>query len=220
MKKTVSRNTKTYKQFQSLLPSLRVERGLGVSHLLKAILVLSVLAITACSNNHSGTISAFTPPPLNAPTPFRILSAAFKQGDTIPALYTCDSSNISPELHWNNPFTNTKSFALIVDDPDAPVGTWVHWVLYNIPVTDTTLQAHEPKDTMLTNGTRQGITSFGTAGYDGPCPPSGTHRYYFKIYALDEVLPYPAGLTKKQLLSVSKGHILAEAELMTYYKKR
>lgn len=187
---------------------------------LTLIALLGASVMAACTNTGSQTISATNPPPLNAPTPFRIESNAFKQGDTIPAIYTCDSSNISPQLHWNNPFKNTASFALIVDDPDAPMGTWVHWVLYNMPPTDTVLQTNTPRDTMLANGAREGIPSFGRPGYGGPCPPNGTHRYFFKMYALDEMVPYPAGLTKKQLLSVMQGHILAEAQLMGLYRKR
>ncbi len=183
------------------------------------LLILSTLAITSCSNSQNGTLSATNPESLNAPAPFRIFSTAFKQGDTIPSVYTCDSSNISPQLHWSNPPKNTVSYALIVDDPDAPMGIWVHWVLYNIPANDTVLQTNMHKDTLLANGTKEGITSFGTAGYGGPCPPDGMHHYYFKIYALDAMLPYPAGLNKKQLLAVMKGHVLAEAELMGKYKK-
>jgi Raf kinase inhibitor-like YbhB/YbcL family protein len=178
-----------------------------------------IVLIVSCSTNPNATISATNPPPLNAPAPFRLYSNNFKQGDTLSPIYTCDSSNISPELHWNNALKNTASYALIMDDPDAPMGTWVHWVLYNIPPKDTALHANMPKDTMLADGAREGITSFGTAGYGGPCPPSDYHHYHFKIYALDIMLPYPAGLTKKQLLSVIKGHILAEAELVGVYKK-
>ncbi|MGP8217185.1 MAG: YbhB/YbcL family Raf kinase inhibitor-like protein [Bacteroidia bacterium] len=177
------------------------------------------MAIASCSNSQNGNISATNPPALNAPSPFRIYSDAFKEGEDIPGVYTCDSSNISPQLHWNKPFKNIASFALIVDDPDAPMGTWVHWVLYNIPANDTVLAVNMPKDTMLANGAKEGIPSFGKPGYGGPCPPKGVHRYYFKIYALDTMLPYPAGLTKKQLIAVMKGHILAEAELMGKYKK-
>ncbi|HSY77250.1 MAG TPA: YbhB/YbcL family Raf kinase inhibitor-like protein [Bacteroidia bacterium] len=186
---------------------------------IRFLLILSTLAITSCSNSQNGILSATNPEPLNAPAPFRIFSKSFKQGDTIPSIYTCDSSNVSPQLYWNNPPKNTVSFALIADDPDAPMGIWVHWVLYNIPANDTVLQTNMPKDTSLANGTKEGITSFGTAGYGGPCPPNGWHHYYFKVYALDAMLPYPAGLMKKQLLSVMKGHVLAEAELMGKYKK-
>ncbi len=184
-----------------------------------ALFAISTLSIVACSNSQTNIVAVNNQDLTNAPAPFRIYSTAFKQGDTIPSVYTCDSTNISPQLHWNKPFANTASYALIVDDPDAPMGTWVHWVLYNIPASDTVLQTNTPKDTMLANGARQGIPSFGKPGYGGPCPPNGYHHYHFKIYALDIMLPYPAGLTKKQLLAVIKGHILAEADLVGVYKK-
>lgn len=182
-------------------------------------LLAFIVTLTSCSNSQNKTVSATNMAPTPKLTPFHLLSNAFKEGDTIPAVYTCDSSNISPQLHWNNPFKNTASFALIADDPDAPMGTWVHWVIYNIPPTDTVLATHIPADTLLPNGARQGITSFGRPGYGGPCPPKGYHHYHFKLYALDAMLPYPAGLTKRQLLAVMKGHILAEADLVGMYKR-
>jgi Raf kinase inhibitor-like YbhB/YbcL family protein len=178
------------------------------------------LVFASCSNSQNNTISATNQQPVNTSGTFHILSNAFKDGDSIPAIYTCDSSNISPELHWNNPFKNAVTFALIVDDPDAPMGTWVHWVLYNIPVTDTVLNEHTSKDTALSNGAEQGIPSFGKPGYGGPCPPSGVHHYHFKLYALDAKIPFPAGLGKNRLLDAMKGHILAETELVGLYKKK
>jgi Raf kinase inhibitor-like YbhB/YbcL family protein len=178
-----------------------------------------VILLVSCTNSQSDTIKSTPTETSPNITPFHIYSGAFKEGENIPSIYTCDSSNISPQLHWNNPFKNAVSYALIMDDPDAPNGTWVHWVIYNIPATDTILNVHFPRDTLAPNGAREGITSFGAPGYGGPCPPDGEHRYYFKLYALDEMIPYPAGLKKFQLLGVMKGHILAEADLMGRYKR-
>jgi len=192
---------------------------------MRLLFILCIFAIVSC-NNHSNTISATTPDTQVAPTPLHIYSTAFKEGDTIPTIYTCDSSNVSPPLHWNNPFKNTVSFALIVDDPDAPMGTWVHWVVYNIPASDTVLMtdiAHVSNiasDTDVINGSKQGMTSFGKPGYGGPCPPNGTHHYHFKLYALSALLQFPAGLSKNKLVAAMKGHVLAEADLVGVYKKK
>jgi Raf kinase inhibitor-like YbhB/YbcL family protein len=135
-------------------------------------------------------------------------------------LYTCDSTNISPPLNWTNEFNNTGSFAIIMDDPDAPMGTWVHWIIYNIPGSALSLAAHFPMDSVLADGSKQGFTSFRTTGYGGPCPPEGVHRYFFKLYALDAKLNVPARLTKSQLLEAMKGHIQGETELMGRYFRR
>ncbi len=107
-----------------------------------------------------------------------------------------------------------------MDDPDAPMGTWVHWIVYNIPATDTGLTMNFPKDSVLANGTKQGYTSFRAIGYGGPCPPNGVHRYYFKLYALDAKLNVPAGLNKPQLLNAMKGHTLAEADFVVRYARK
>jgi Raf kinase inhibitor-like YbhB/YbcL family protein len=106
-----------------------------------------------------------------------------------------------------------------MDDPDAPMANWVHWIVYNIPVSDTLLPSHIRMDSSLANGIKQGLTSFRITGYGGPCPPEGIHRYFFKIYALDTKLKVPASLTKSQLLNSMKGHILAEADLMGRYSR-
>ena len=111
----------------------------------------------------------------------KITSSAFTEGGMIPSKYTCDGEDISPALSWQGTPQDTKSIALICDDPDAPMGTFVHWVLFNLPADTTQLGENYPEDETLDNGARQGITDFGKTGYGGPCPPSGTHRYYFKI---------------------------------------
>lgn len=149
-----------------------------------------------------------------------LTSAAFKPGEMIPAKYTCDGPDVSPSLTWSDPPAGTKSLALISDDPDAPVGTWVHWVVWNIPATGHSLEENLPKKESLPNGTKQGTTDFRRIGYGGPCPPSGTHRYFFKLYALDTTLNLAASTTKKDLEKAIQGHILAQAELMGKYRRR
>ena len=149
-----------------------------------------------------------------------VTSPAFKEGGMIPSKYTCDGANISPPLKWEGAPEGTKSIALISDDPDAPVGTWVHWVMWNIPADAKELVENVPPDPDLPNGSRQGITDFRRPGYGGPCPPSGTHRYYFKIYALDTKLDLAGRSTKADLLKAMQGHILAEGQLMGKYKRR
>jgi hypothetical protein len=148
-----------------------------------------------------------------------IKSSAFKEGTTIPGKYTCDNIDISPPLEWSQVPDGTKRFALICDDPDAPVGTWVHWVLFNLPGNILKLSENVPKIEVLKNGARQGKNDFGKIGYGGPCPPGGIHRYYFKIYALDKELDSKPGITKKELLKAMEGHILAEGQLMGKYKR-
>ncbi|MFB3926684.1 MAG: YbhB/YbcL family Raf kinase inhibitor-like protein [Syntrophales bacterium] len=149
-----------------------------------------------------------------------IKSPAFKQGEMIPAKYTCDGPNVSPPLEWSGAPPATKSFALISDDPDAPSGTWVHWVVYNIPPASTKIPENIPPEKNFPGGGKHGTTDFRRIGYGGPCPPSGTHRYFFKLYALDSMLDLPAGATKAELLKAMKGHVLAEAELMGKYKRK
>jgi hypothetical protein len=149
-----------------------------------------------------------------------LTSAAFKPGELIPTKYTCDGPDVSPPLSWSDPPAGTKSFALISDDPDAPVGTWVHWVLWNVPAVARSLEENLPKKESLPSGAKQGTTDFRRIGYGGPCPPSGTHRYFFKLYALDTTLNLPASTTKKDLEKAMQGHILAQAELMGKYRRR
>jgi Raf kinase inhibitor-like YbhB/YbcL family protein len=146
-----------------------------------------------------------------------ISSTAFKNGGVIPDEYTCKGSNISPEISWSGVPKNAKSIALICDDPDAPGGNWVHWVVYGIPAGVTSLGRNFIGSS---DGTKQGMNDFKRTGYGGPCPPSGTHRYFFRIYALDIVpaLP-PASATKAALLEAMKGHILTQGEIMGTCRK-
>ncbi len=149
----------------------------------------------------------------------KMTSPAFVEGGMIPAKYTCAGENISPALEWSNVPVNVKSFALICDDPDAPAGTWVHWVIYNIPASVQKLEAGVPDERELTNGAKQGMNSSRHIGYDGPCPPGGTHRYYFKLYALDALLGLDAGVTKEMLLKEMEKHIAAKGQLMGKYSR-
>jgi Raf kinase inhibitor-like YbhB/YbcL family protein len=150
---------------------------------------------------------------------FGFTSTAFTNGQAIPLKYTCDGDDISPPLEWADEPQGTLSFALIADDPDAPVGTWVHWVLYNVPAGTHTLPESVPSDAELSDGSRHGKNSWGQFGYGGPCPPGGTHRYFFKLYALDTVLDRGPGASKEQLLGAMEGHIVAQAELMGTYHR-
>lgn len=148
-----------------------------------------------------------------------ILSPAFGAGEVIPAEFTCDGLNVSPPLVFKNIPAEAKSLAVIVDDPDAPAGTWVHWIAFNIPPGTNEMARNIPPRKELSNGMRQGMNDFRRIGYGGPCPPGGTHRYFFKLYALDVLLNLAPGATKAQLLEAMKGHILAQAELVAKYRR-
>jgi Raf kinase inhibitor-like YbhB/YbcL family protein len=146
---------------------------------------------------------------------FRLTAAAFRNGEFIPEEFTCDGPDISPALEWTEPPAGTESLAVIVDDPDAPAGTWVHWVLYDIPGDTRKLEDGIAKDRHLLNGARQGRNDFGKIGYNGPCPPKGgPHRYFFKLCALDKQMNLKAGASKAELERAMKGHLLAEAEVV------
>ena len=148
-----------------------------------------------------------------------ITSTVFTEGGMIPQDYTCDGEDISPPLTWSSVPDGTKSLALICDDPDAPMGTWVHWVLFDIPAHIMELPTKIPPEKIIQNGAKHGMNDFRKLGYGGPCPPGGTHRYYFKLYALDTEINLEAGITKAQLLKAMEGHILAEGQLMGRYSR-
>jgi len=149
---------------------------------------------------------------------FSMTSSAFTQGGTIPKKFTCDGPDVSPALKWSDAPADTQSFSLIMDDPDAPVGTWVHWVLYDLPAGTQELAENVAKQDELPGGARQGRNDFRKIGYGGPCPPPGNpHRYFFKLYALDAKLNLKAGATKADVEKAMKGHILGQAELMGRY---
>ena len=149
----------------------------------------------------------------------RITSPAFSEGSPIPKQYSCDGENISPLLEWEGVPAGVESFALIVDDPDAPGKIFVHWVMYDIPGKSRSLQENYPKQEVDSDGSKQGVNSFGKTGYGGPCPPGGRHRYYFKLFALDTTLDAEAGLSKREILSRIESHTLAEAQLMGTYSR-
>jgi Raf kinase inhibitor-like YbhB/YbcL family protein len=152
--------------------------------------------------------------------PFVLNSSAFDPDQPIPVKYTCDDEDVSPPLEWHDPPEDTASFALIVDDPDAPGGTWVHWVLYNLPAEIRNLAQGVPSGAALADGGLNGRNSWKHLGYGGPCPPGGTHRYYFRLYALDTVLELDGEPDKDQLVRAMEGHILAQTDLMGTYARK
>jgi len=148
-----------------------------------------------------------------------LISSAFSEGAMIPGKYTCEGEDVSPPLNWGALPAGTKSLALICDDPDAPAGTWVHWVYYDIPAGTEGLPENVVPDERPALGGTQGINDFHKIGYGGPCPPGGTHRYYFKLYALDTPLNLSSGATKKQVLKAMENHIIGQVQLMGRYKR-
>jgi len=152
--------------------------------------------------------------------PFTLKSAAFAPGAEIPQRFTCKAADTSPAIEWNGVPAKTTSFALITDDPDAPAGTWVHWVLWNLPASSHSLPEGVPKSEQLDSGARQGRNDFRKVGYNGPCPPPGkTHRYFFRLYALDIELELASGATRQELDAAMRGHILAETEYMGTFQR-
>jgi Raf kinase inhibitor-like YbhB/YbcL family protein len=142
------------------------------------------------------------------------------EGNVIPPRYTCDSDGISPPLTWHNPPDGTRAFALIVEDPDAPKKTFTHWVAYDIPADVHQLPEGISERPTLPDGGSQGKNDFGKLGFGGPCPPAGTHRYVFRLYALDQTLGLEAGAVKADLLSLISGHVLETAELIGLYNRQ
>lgn len=149
-----------------------------------------------------------------------LTSPAFRQGEEIPVQYTCDGQNVSPPLEWSQSPAGTESFALIVDDPDAPGGVFTHWVLFNLPGDSYQLPEAVQGQAQLPGGALEGKNNFGKIGYGGPCPPPGSpHRYRFTLYALDQSLDLKAGASKQQLLDAMVGHILAQGQLTGTYRR-
>jgi len=186
-----------------------------------SILSIAVLALLLISCARPQPV--VQEPPANQSSPakpeLKLTSAAFKEGQAIPRTYTCDGVNISPPLEWSGVPATAKTLAIIADDPDAPGGMWVHWVLYNLPADNIGLVENLPATETLLAGGFQGKNDFEKIGYGGPCPPSGTHRYLFKIYALDIELPLKAGATKAEILKAMEGHILLQGQLMGTYRR-
>jgi Raf kinase inhibitor-like YbhB/YbcL family protein len=197
------------KQLPGLFPA-----GIGSSPVRGAVAQTLVLALTLIFLAPSRLPAAMTPPD-PAAGKLTVTSPAFDPGKTIPADYSCDGRNVSPALSWTGAPSATRSFAVIMDDPDAPAGTWVHWVYYDIPAGATGLPEGVAPDANPATGGVQGKNSFGRIGYGGPCPPANqTHRYFFKVYALDTQLGLAPGASRADVDKAIAGHILARGQLM------
>lgn len=189
----------------------------GCHQWLLCVMLLPAAVNMACSNPDKPASSEDR----TAPKSITITSTSFAEGQPIPSKHACDGENISPPLSWDGVPEAAQSFALICDDPDAPGGTWVHWVLYDLPATVRNLpEAVETKEEVL-HAAKQGINDFKRIGYGGPCPPAGPpHRYYFTLYALDRELDLKSGATKSEVETAIKGRILAQGKLMGTYKRK
>jgi Raf kinase inhibitor-like YbhB/YbcL family protein len=148
-----------------------------------------------------------------------LFSSAFSDGGPIPALHTCDGADISPPLSWQAQDSSIVSYALVCEDPDAPLTTWTHWVIFNIPATTDSLPQGLSTESRLPDGSCQGLNSWGRTGYGGPCPPSGTHRYFFRLYALDAMLDLPSRSRPAEVARAMDGHVICSASLMGTYSR-
>jgi Raf kinase inhibitor-like YbhB/YbcL family protein len=179
-----------------------------------------MIFLPSCGNDPQSAATVPKEEAKGAKMAIEIRSEAFEDGDPIPARYTCDGLDISPPLSWGSVPDDTQSLDLIADDPDAPRGTFVHWVIYNLPPDTRGVPEDMPNQQTLPSGAAQGVNGAGSIGYMGPCPPSGTHRYFFKLYALDTELGLGGGATKEEVLDAMEGHVLAEGQLMGIYGRR
>ena len=199
------------------------------SERISAKLALSFVAGAVLATAGAGTPSLalagrasffFIPVPGATTMAFAISSSSFPNDGEIPKKFTCDGADVSPELSWTRPPAETQSLALIADDPDAPVGTWTHWVLFDLPPDTTSLPENVSKVDELPHGGRQGRNDFRKIGYGGPCPPAGhAHRYFFKLYALDRMLNLKPGSSKQELEQAVEGHVLGQTEWMGKYQR-
>jgi Raf kinase inhibitor-like YbhB/YbcL family protein len=212
----LSRCANIYSKSSFCPPGYKVRLCAGKTVLLVLCIALTfTFLVTACAHGESQKATSE-----ESAITLQLTSPAFAEGVVIPAQYTCDGENISPPLKWSNVPRSTKSLALIVEDPDAPIGTFTHWVIYDIPPTITELAERVPTTETIPNGARQGLNDMKRVGYGGPCPPSGSHRYLFKLYALDATLDLKPGETKQVLTSAMSGHILAAGQLMGTYERK
>ena len=178
------------------------------------LLGMAVVLVAACSRAEDATERG-------SPVAMKLSSPAFVEGKAVPVKHAGQGEDVSPALKWEGAPEGVKSFAMICDDPDAPVGTWVHWIIWNIPGTAKELTEHVASMKELPDGARQGMNDFRRIGYGGPMPPPGkAHRYYFKLYALDASVGLAPGATKADLLKAMDGHIVAQAQLMGTYQRR
>jgi len=187
--------------------------------LLRSILVLILFASLLVGCGDGDDDITIEPPEGEEFMSISLTSSAFRDGKTIPTKYTCDEKDISPPLRWSEPPEGTQSFVVVCDDPDASSGTWVHWLIYNIPADTRSLPEAIPTTPNLADGSSNGKNSWKNSGYGGPCPPSSTHLYFFKIYALDTILNIDAGASKEILYPIMEEHVLARGELTGTYSR-
>jgi Raf kinase inhibitor-like YbhB/YbcL family protein len=184
-----------------------------------AIAAIIMLAVACAKQPPGPTANPSSASPTQSAAPgIKLISSAFTEGQKIPRQYTCDGINISPPLEWTGLPKTAKTIAIIADDPDAPAGDWVHWVIYNLPADTMGMIENVPATEDVKGGGLQGKNDFGKIGYGGPCPPSGTHRYLFRIYAVDSELALKAGAARTDVEKAMEGHILAQAQLIGTYR--
>jgi Raf kinase inhibitor-like YbhB/YbcL family protein len=202
------------------------------NRLLAATVFCLTLALVGCAADSAAPTATTVPEGEQSPTPtvaaddeggdevaFELTSTAYVEGEEVPVRYTCDGEDISPPLAWAGVPEGTVVYLLVFGDPDAPGGTWDHWIRFDIPAATTSLDEAQPAGDELADGSRHGANSWGRTDYGGPCPPSGTHRYVFKLFALDTALGLPPGARKAELLAAIEGHVLGEAELLGTYAR-
>jgi Raf kinase inhibitor-like YbhB/YbcL family protein len=195
--------------------------GDGQRRILKLIAIVAAGIALVIAFVFVRTHSALRATPREATMSFALTTPAFETGGWIPADCTCDGKDTSPLLAWTHPPAGTKSFALIVDDPDAPGKTWVHWLLYDLPPDTSGLPENMPREMVFENGSEQGKNDFHNVGYNGPCPPKGKpHRYFFRLYSLDTLLHLMPGANRSALDRAMQGHILGKTELMGRYQRK
>lgn len=195
---------------------VKLIRKLGLVIVIVGSLVLMSACRTTGPTNQSNQSN---PTPTPTAAKLTLSSPSFVEGSAIPARFTCDGENISPALAWGPAPKGTESWALIMEDPDAPGGTWSHWVAMNIAASVQALSENQPHTGVLAQAGEQGVNDFKLPGYGGPCPPNGTHRYVFRIYALDMTFPNGAVVNRSDLLAAMRGRILAEASLTGTYRR-